>query len=35
MDEVGDFAALVFIFLAVAVIATISLLFFAGALTSA
>jgi hypothetical protein len=32
--DVGDFAALVLIFLAIAVIATISLLFLAGGLTS-
>jgi hypothetical protein len=35
MDEVRDFAAPVFIFLAIAVLATISLLFLAGGLTSA
>jgi hypothetical protein len=34
LDEVGDFAALVFILLAITVIATISLLFLAGGLTS-
>jgi hypothetical protein len=33
MDEMGDFAALVFIFLAVTVIVVISLLFLAGGLT--